>query len=247
MEEKELSYNDIKRGLKIPTILSKELAEETGIHIGDGNLGVHPNGKSLKYQYSISGWTGDEDYLKEYVVPLMHKIYGIYPSVYRSKTSKSIELHYQSKGLVHFKKSLNLPLGRKDDLVIPNIILHSKFKQDFIRGLFDTDGSICFKKRYKDINYYPSISMGSKSTSLILQVSKILSAIGFRFSVTLEIVSYRNNSKCKISRIDIYGKKNLLKWMEIIGTSKKRNIEKFKFWKEHGYVHNEMIKAPAGI
>ena len=44
------SKNDINRNIKIPKILTKELAEFVGIMIGDGHLGYYEN-KDAKYPY----------------------------------------------------------------------------------------------------------------------------------------------------------------------------------------------------
>ena len=111
-----LSKQDIKRGLKFPKKLSKSLAEEIGIHIGDGSLGIYKYNKDVKYSYSISGGYDDEKYFLEFVIPLMYKLYNIYPTFYKSKKEKSISLHYRSKGTLHFKNSIGLQLGKKTDL-----------------------------------------------------------------------------------------------------------------------------------
>src|SRR3989344_172343 len=72
---KTFSKNDIKRELKLPNKLSKKLVEEIGIHIGDGHLGIHKNGNSLKYSYTVSGGYEDYFYFKKHVIPLMYKLY----------------------------------------------------------------------------------------------------------------------------------------------------------------------------
>ena len=232
------SQNDLRRGITIPKILSKDLAEEIGIHVGDGSLGIYKNGGSLKYSYVISGNIGDELYIDKFVVPLLYRLYHIKPSIYKPKNKKSIELHYQSKVIVYFKKVFfNLPFGKKDGIVIPKRIMNSDLKLDFIRGLFDTDGCLCFKKRHRSINYYPSIDIASKSHKLIIQISRILKEKKFKVSTVLnEVLPDSRGTLCRISRIHLYGEESLFRWMNLIGTSNPKKLIKFDIWKKYGYL-----------
>lgn len=108
-----LSKKDIKRSLVLPKKLNKLLAEEIGIHIGDGSLRIYQYNTDIKYAYSISGGYDDEKYFLDFVIPLMYELYHIYPTFYKSKKERSISLHYHSKGLLFFKKKIGLPLEKK--------------------------------------------------------------------------------------------------------------------------------------
>ena len=70
----EFSPQDVNRGLKLPTKVTPELAEETGIHIGDGCMGARPKGKYTEYRYEISSGNNDKNYIDNYVIPLMEKL-----------------------------------------------------------------------------------------------------------------------------------------------------------------------------
>ena len=241
-----ISYNDIKRGLKIPKTINKYLAEEIGIHVGDGSLGIYKHKSGIKYLYTISGHHNDELYFRKFIIPLMYRLYNIYPSIYKRKDEKSMELNYQSKGLIHFKKSIGLPLGKKEEIVIPKKIIMSNFKLDFIRGIFDTDGCLCFKKRYRKFYYYPCINISNKSDKLIIQIYKILKREKFRVSITLNKQSPDSRGKlCTTSDLNLYGKDNVIKWMSLIGTSNPRTTFKFNIWKRYGYIPNKI--ASGGI
>ena len=234
--KKYFSHNDIKRGLKMPNKINKDVAEETGIHAGDGHMNIIKHSTGTKYVYSISGGYEDERYFKSFLIPLMKRLYNIKPSIYRAKHEKSLTLHYQSKGLIYFKKGLGLPLGKKLNLKIPLLILKSPFRLDFIRGVFDTDGSLSFRKRYKKINYYPVIDIANKEANFIINIAKILKANKFSYSLNIDSLHKTRNGKlCKCSRIFIYGKTNLLKWMDLIGTSNPVKKDKFSLWKKYGY------------
>tara|TARA_Y100000310_G_C19971871_1_gene485846 strand:- start:71 stop:508 length:438 start_codon:yes stop_codon:yes gene_type:complete len=119
----------------------------------------------------------------------------------------------------------HFPIGRKG-----NITIHDDVLQDFnklkhvIRGLFDTDGSLYFTKNNSAVRYYPIIEISSHSFPLVIQLRNALESVGF----IVRISHYKDSIK-------LHGKKNLLKWMELIGTSHSDKSSKFEFWKKYGY------------
>lgn len=48
------SYSDYRRNIKIPMDINEDLAEETGIHIGDGCLNSIKSDRWLSYNYRIN-------------------------------------------------------------------------------------------------------------------------------------------------------------------------------------------------
>ncbi len=58
--------------IKLPKIMDKSLAEETGIHIGDGSMGKY----KYSFLYSLAGHPiDDKEYYEGFVTPLMKKVY----------------------------------------------------------------------------------------------------------------------------------------------------------------------------
>jgi len=162
------SWADIKRKIKIPKKMSEDLAEETGIHIGDGNIHILTEKNGFKsYQYSISGNLRDEEiYHKEHIKNLIKKIYNLEPSILERQNKNNIDSRCKSKAIVQFKhKILGLPVGKKRDIKIPKVILeNNKFAKRCVVGIIDTDFSIT-----------SSLSITGKLHSLfvIKQLSKI--------------------------------------------------------------------------
>lgn len=140
------SWQDTKRRVKIPKEMTKELAEETGIHIGDGNLYILTDKKGFKsYRYGISGNLIDEYiYHAEHISRLMKKIYNLFPYLLKREKKNCIESTYKSKAIVQFKsKILGLPIGPKKDIEIPKeIIKDDEFQKKCIIGIIDTDFNI---------------------------------------------------------------------------------------------------------
>ena len=202
----------INKPATIPNSMSKDLAEEIGMHLGDGSLTYGKYKTSTAYTYSFSSGTDEEEYCLNYAMSLIYKLYSLKPTVSRAKHHNTISLQYKSKRLFNFKKSLGLPVGRKNHLEIPKCVLESNYVFDFLRGLFDTDGCLHFQKKYKKIHYYPRLDITSKSENLISQVDKVLRKNSFTTSLLLNIKAPASNgTECITSRVFIYGKKKTLK------------------------------------
>ncbi len=163
------SWSDIKRDVKIPEKMSIELAEETGIHLGDGSLSVYSDKNKWKtYQYSISGDLKNESlYHESFIAPLVKKLYNLNLSFSKRLIKNSIESKLRSRAIVQFKnRILGLPVGNKKMARIPKQILrNNEFSKKCLIGIFDTD-----------FNITSSLSISGKLHSLILaeQIHKIL-------------------------------------------------------------------------
>jgi len=138
-----LDFEDFKNSEK-----SNKLAEFLGWHIGDGCLSVNKRYS----EYTLTGdLTEEYDFYKNIIIPAFQDLFG-------SFFNKRIELKkYESNGVcgiylfnkdfVEFlHKSFNLPKGKKIDIKIPKLIKTDRQKISFLRGLFDTDGSIYYCK-----------------------------------------------------------------------------------------------------
>lgn len=142
----EYSWGDVKRNITIPLKMSMELAEETGIHIGDGNLYSYKEGeKFLTYRYSISGDLANEFlYHTVYIAKLIKKIYNLDVSFVKRPLKNNIDTRCSSKAVIEFKnKVLGLPIGSKKNIEIPSVILENhEFSKRCLCGIFDTDFNI---------------------------------------------------------------------------------------------------------
>ncbi|MBU1120975.1 hypothetical protein KJ660_03805 [Candidatus Micrarchaeota archaeon] len=229
------SVFDWKKQIRFPKVMNKDLAEELGIHLGDGCLLYYENSRQKGYVYSVTSGHNERAYLEKVVMPLMKKLYNLKSRVKTKRTSLVVEYH--SKALFYFKRFLGVNSGPKVDIKIPTCVFQSNFIFDFIRGLFDTDGCLHFQKKYKKIHYYPALNFTSKSKKLVCQVNEVLLKNGFTTSLILDTEGIASNgTPCKTSRIFLYGNKNLERWIELIGFSNPKNIRKLKEWQAKGYV-----------
>jgi len=121
----------------------------------------------------------------------------------------------------HYENVCNKIKG--ENIFIPEIIRsNTSLRNDCIRGITDTDGSLFLaNKGYR--NDYPTIEISTTSKKLAIQIKTILSKnfrIGFR---KFKAQNYR-----MIYRISINGDKMVQKWVKLIGFSNTRNIKRYK-------------------
>jgi len=225
------SKNDLKSNIKIPKILSKELAEFVGIMIGDGHVGKHRsrsgNYSSEHYQIRIGGNIRDKKYYTTYVNNLFVKLFNIQFTFYHSTCDNTLISRKESKSIYYFlSEIMNIP-QRKDNVAIPNCILFStkEIKSAFLRGLADADFCLTIKSR---INY-PVINGTSKSGILIKQCSQILYELGIENNIQHEINYYKKRDRAyNRYRVYINGHSRVRKFLDIIGFSNPIKIQKYR-------------------
>ena len=214
----EFSRYDLKKKIKLPEELTPELAEEIGMQFGDGFL------SAKRYDYRLKGNPKDEKkYYNDYIKPLFKKLYNLNIKIKEFENTFGFELY--SKAFWEFKtKVIGIRPGKKKYKSIPNILKVNNIKilTAFIRGLFDTDGSLSFKTKYGYKKYYPEISIALYSKGLIKEVGEILQMLGFKPNV------YLNEQYPKIS---LNGIGSLKRYEKLIGWNSQKNLNKLNDWK----------------
>ena len=187
--------------------LDEDQAEFCGIIMGDGNL--WSNGR--KYEVTI---TGDIKNDRAYFDILASFVRGqIGKNPYYRIRGRGLRLTIYSKD---FYKFLTDKVGMKDRMLksesgFPGSIKDNKaFLRRFIRGLFDTDGTI-FRSDKKGSPDYPTLEIASSSLPLVDDLHTALSEFGFR-------VHKRKTTKNGY-KVSIYGKEMIRKWNLLIGSS----------------------------
>jgi hypothetical protein len=209
--------------------LDKYMYEFYGILMGDGCISRY----TLKYRsnpcYEIridgSSFT-DVEYYYNHLVNLLSKVAKKVPKPYLRKQCNGICIHFRNKEFALFlNEKFDFPFGKKRNIKIKEeVLLNFDNLKHVIRGLFDTDGSLYFTKNNSEERYYPIIEITTYSSNLLNQLKTALISEGF-----IVKINHRKDS------IKLHGKKNLLKWMEIIGTSHIDKASKFIFWKKYGH------------
>ncbi len=231
--QRDVSENDRIRGIKLPKEISKDLAYLCGIFAGDGSLGYRR--KKNEYCLKVVGNPKDEkEFYHQVIGPKFEKVFGILPRMkyHDSKTTYGFSIYSKSIYL-YLVNVTGLPSGVKyHSLKVPDIFLDDKkLTMAFIRGVFDTDGCISFKKRYRTEPYYPTISVCSKSRKFIDEIADILKTTQLIFSGPYTYMQKDmriTQGHTTTSRIYIYGHKNLQIWIDTIDFYSPKHLAKIQ-------------------
>lgn len=193
-----------------------------GICFGDGCLSV--NKKKHDYFLQIVANSLDEsEYLRHHVSHLLFRLFGLRLIVHKQDTN-TVVLAKRSRQLIELLAAYGMPIGKKRILSVPDCILASnELSLAFIRGLFDTDGSLTFKRVS-----YPTISISSHCRDFLVEIREILLKNDFRIGNVIEEHTTINGKLFMKYRIFLYGKNNLESWFSKIGTNNPKNIIKYK-------------------
>lgn len=204
--------------------LNEEICEFIGAFIGDGYLGNYGKRKN-QYVIGISGdKTLDEDYLKNYLKPLIKKSFPFTdPKLYYRTDENTLVLKVNSKALYTSFLKIGFVQGKKSaSIVIPEkIIKNDRFMKATIRGIFDTDGCVFLDKRAIYKKPYPRITLQLASIGLIDQLEGYLSK---KFKLYIN----KNNREGYRNYIEIYGHEQLERFLKQIGFSNQRHLKKIK-------------------
>jgi intein/homing endonuclease len=142
--------------------LTSELAEFMGILTGDG----HVTFKTRQNKILITGnLKTDLNYLKYHVKLLIQNLFNIKPSFTYRKDRNALIVYFYSKEIVDFFKNLGFYKLKTNIRIPPQIYQDSLNMRRFIRGLFDTDGSIFISNKNGALNY-PCIELTTISKNL---------------------------------------------------------------------------------
>ncbi len=201
---------------------SKVFAEFLGALNGDGHLDPQT------YELCIvSEKVLDEFYISKRVPYLIEKLFGLKSSIYIQ--DNLIKARIYSKGVINFlNKEYEIPLGKKlEKLKIPKFIFkNKKLQENYLRGLFDTDGTF-----YGRRNNEPVLGYTSLNPDYLNSVKDLLKIKGFNFGITGKDLYLYNRKQIDLffKRIKPQNKKHLIKYNlfkkkgKILKTSELRN------------------------
>ena len=205
-----------------------------GVLVGDGHLSV----RKSKHEYAIYclGHKNDErEFYDKVIIPLFNKTFSVNVKIKSSDRDTTYGFVFYSKVLVNYFSRLGIPTGNKSSRIrIPTIFKSSdNLLISFIRGLADTDFCLTLKRRYKKIQYYPVIVGVSKSKDIIYEISKYLKKLGFRPSLETRKQFDKRVQKLVVTyALYLYGHKQTVMWMQIIGFKSSKHLKKFDLWKK---------------
>ncbi len=224
--------SNLKR-IKYPK-MNERLAELLGICFGDGCLCI--NKKKFDYLLFIAGHRiDDSSYMRNFVSKLIYDLFGLESKYQKMKKCNTLNICIRSKLMVKFLNRIGMPVGKKDNLKIPEVIKSDKeLMQSFVRGFFDTDGTLTFMRNARRICVYPRISISSKNGSMIYEIKKFLISNGFKIGKVFHYYDRYYNKGYNGYRIFILGRYNFGRWIKTIGFSNPKHATKYNIWRKYG-------------
>ncbi len=206
--------------------LNRKFAILYGIMLGDGCLSLVYGKK--KYIAIAGSMQDDVPFFNNVVKPIIKALINKDIPIKFKRTEGSIQLNFIKNSLFDFISSFGFPIGKKGNkLFIPKIFYDKKLLRYVIRGFFATDGSLVLTDNNGTL--YPRVEANGIAKYLIEEISTFLNSKGIncRFYEAKRKVHYYPNWQQQY-RLQINGKANLKKFVEIIGFVNPKQIEKLK-------------------
>lgn len=219
------------------------IPEFLGWYVGDGCISV-----GRYYEFTLTGDLVEElEFYENIVLPSFNKLFS-------KKLSKTISIKkYKSNGVCGIYlfdkkfvktiiKQFKLIPGKKKNIIVPSIIKSKNDKIEFIRGLFDTDGSIYFGKSYfkpKKISfcykyhYKPKIKISLISKEIIKKVYFFLEELEIKSKLQKPYKNKKNENFVYSLVLDTSD--SIFKYLSIIGFRNQKHLTKIQIWKKFGF------------
>src|SRR3989344_2508330 len=119
-----------KENISLPEKITPELAEETGLHIGDGTMNFYKNGNRIKGSYALRGHIIDDKQHYDKKIKVLYKnLFDLNVSLRDIPSTGVYGFQKWSDDIINFKnKVLKLPLGKKLNIEIPGGNRHRVYK-----------------------------------------------------------------------------------------------------------------------
>ena len=167
---KKEGFNNIRNDIAIPQGHSKELSEFLGIMLGDGHISLT--------QVMVTLGNKELSYVK-YVAKIITKLFKVRPKI-RTRIMGHRDVYFGSTETVRWLLSEGLVHNKvKSQVKIPEwIFSKSSFIDSFLKGFFDTDGSV-----YR-LKFGVQLAFTNRSLPMLEGVKKCLSINGYHPSRT---------------------------------------------------------------
>jgi len=220
--------------------MTPDLAEVCGIHAGDGYMRKRKSG----YELEISGGFDEKEYYDSHVVPLFEKVFNIQIKPQYFKTKFTYGFRVCQKEVCEILHACGFPFGKKTFTVsVPKQILESRnldIIYRFLRGVFDTDGTLSFKRRngsgYRKIHTkrhtLPIVQFACCSNKLSEGISKLLIQTGFHFSFGKR---QPKENRGLMYNVTLQGDQDMLIWLSNIGFKNTTKLNRFLIWQKYGF------------
>ena len=198
----------------------KNLAELIGILLGDGSLSLREINPNLTNRLKISFNSKDDSPYIFYVRSLLKKLFNVEPQLKFRKNENTADLFIYKKDIIlYLINEMGLRLSPKwNNALIPKKFMSNNLDLFVLKGYFDTDG--CLVTTNNNGIIYPRLEMKICPSPMQEQFIGILKKYNFNFGIY-------QIGRGKI-RIQMNGKRQLEKWIKLVGFSNQKHSNKIK-------------------
>jgi len=192
---------------------SVALAELLGILAGDGHIG--------KYQTTVTTNAKTDYEHAEYVASLFKKVFSVDAPLRQRRDENAVVVTVSSKEVGRLLVRKGMVMGHKiqGSLRMPAWVrLQKRFRDTFIRGLFDTDGCVYIDKHKIRGKEYKNIGLAFANRCLPLLAD---------FKGTLLEYGLHPTQKTKYT-VFLRREKDIYQYFSIFGSSNPKHMRKFE-------------------
>ncbi|MFA5259393.1 MAG: LAGLIDADG family homing endonuclease [Candidatus Pacearchaeota archaeon] len=211
--------------------LNKNFAILYGIMLGDGCLSL--TNKNKKIIFIAGSLKDDIPFFEKIIKPIIkNQINKDIPIRYKPQTG-SIQLNFVKNDFFDFIHSFGFPIGKKgNQLFVPKVFYEKNLIKYLIKGFFATDGSLVLTNNNGTL--YPRIEANGIAKNLIKEISIYLNSRNIKCNLYLakRVTQTGYANRQEQYRIQINGKKNLKKFIKLIGFINPKQIERLNFYEK---------------
>ena len=211
--------------------------EELGVHYGNGSL--FDDRRWGKAGFDIYGdLYDDQPYLEFHVSKLIEHAYGIKPRSYVHPRSATLILRTLSRDALSTKENAGLCPGRKIHLRLPGFLQESKSPKTFatfLRGLVDIEGSLRFRKQFRDRHYYPVLECEMGDSPFIGTLHRMLSELGMPVAFRARVPRTEALTRRAKASFYVSGWVGISAWLERFGLVNAKHLSKLLIVQKYGY------------
>lgn len=210
-----ISIHNTSRIVQLPSLSSK-FAEFIGALAGDGHLDGNPHAVDITCNRHT-----DKDYI-DYLSSLFESLFLYKPHIYPHRNV--LQMRSYCKDLVlKLNKIYAHPIGAKKGRlhIPPQILANQEYLISYLRGLFDTDGSI--SRHHKKLKSGAIVEIISCDKGHLNEIVVALQSLGFRTSRAYKSVK-------------IYAKEEIHKFFKVIKPANPKHLNKYLTFQKEGYL-----------
>lgn len=197
-------FNNKRADVLIPKKYSKDLSEFLGLLLGDGHLS--------STQVVVTLGNKEVSYVG-HVAKLIEKLFSIEPKLTRSARGYYV-VYFGSTEVVRWLLSMGLAFNKvKSQVDVPSWIFSDEdYMGSFLRGFFDTDGSI-----YK-LRFGIQLAFTNRSLPMLRSVRRCLSLLGY------------HPSDMSYFRVYLTRQGDIIRFFQAVSPANAKHKDRFRMW-----------------